>query len=267
MKEKNKKRSPLKEKPLRYAGQSLDEQIEDRLLDLLYWIFLPIVTLILVAGDWLRFLNPQPPERPILITIIALIFLGIGAFKIIRGLKEINRLKMARDGEKLVAEELQTLLREGATVFHDIIGNKFNIDHVVVSPHGIFLIETKTYSKPLKKDAVISFDEKQIYVDGIAVEREPIKQAKSLSKWLQDLLVQTTGKKFPIHPVILFPGWYTETTKRGQDFWVLNPKALPKFIANEALKIKDTDVHLIAYHLSRYVRANEMSKPYVPPKN
>lgn len=36
MKEKNKKRSPLKERPLRYAGQSLEEQIEDILLDALY---------------------------------------------------------------------------------------------------------------------------------------------------------------------------------------------------------------------------------------
>lgn len=267
MKEKEKKRSPLKDRPLRYAGQSLDEKIEEILLNLLYWFLLPGVAIILVIGDWIRFINPQPPERPILITIIAVILLAIGLFKIFRGIKEVNKLKMARDGEKLVAEELQTLLREGATVFHDIIGNKFNIDHVVVSKHGIFLIETKTYSKPVKKDAVISFDENQVYVDGQKVEREPIKQAKALSKWLQDLLTQTTGQKFPIHPVILFPGWYTDQTKRGQDFWILNPKALPKFISNEPVRIKDSDVHLISFHLSRYVRANEMSKSHVPPKN
>lgn len=254
MKEKNKKRSPLRDRPLRYAGQSIDEKIEDILLDVLYWFLIPSITIILVIGDWIRFFNPQPPDRPILITIIAVVFICVSIFKVFRGVKEVNRLKMARDGEKLVAEELQTLLRDGTTVFHDIVSDKFNIDHVVVSKHGIYLIETKTYSKPVKKDSVISFDENHVYVNGQIVEREPIKQAKNLSKWLQDLLLQTTGKKFQIHPVILFPGWYTEQTKRGQDFWVLNPKALPKFIANEPARIKESDVHLIAYHLSRYVR-------------
>lgn len=257
MKEKNKKRSPLRDRPLRYAGQSLDEQIEDKLFDLLYWFLLPGMTIVFVIGDWIRFLNPQTPTRPTLITIIAVILLTFGIFKIIRGLKEVNRLKMARDGEKIVAEELQTLLRNGAAIFHDIVGDKFNIDHVVVSPHGIFLIETKTYSKPIKKDAVISFDENQVYVDGKKVKREPIKQAKALSNWLQTLLFQSTGQKFKIHPVILFPGWYTEQTKKGQDFWILNPKALPKFIANEPIKIKETDVHLITYHLSRYIRTHK----------
>lgn len=225
------------------------------------------MTIILTVGDWIRFLNPQPPTRPILLTIIAVILLSVGIFRIFRGLKKVNRLKMARDGEKLVAEELQALLKDGGTVFHDIIGDKFNIDHVVVSTRGVYLIETKTYSKPIKKEAIISFDETHIYVDGYKVEREPIKQAKALSKWLQGLLMQTTGRNFPVYPVILFPGWYTETTKRGQGFWVLNPKALPKFIANEPLKINDSDVHLITYHLSRYVKVKEMSKSHVPTQN
>ncbi|MBL8102115.1 MAG: NERD domain-containing protein [Anaerolineales bacterium] len=255
---KTKKRSPLKDRPLRYAGQSLNEQIEDRLLDLLYWFFLPAMTIVLVIGEWFRFLNPQPAQKPILVTFVAIVLLGVGIFKIFKGIKEVNRLKMARDGEKIVAEELQTLLKDGATVFHDVIGNKFNIDHVIVSKHGIFLVETKTYSKPIKKDAVISFDENHLYVDGQKIQRGPIKQVKALVKWLQDLLLQTTGQKFPIHPVILFPGWYTEQIKRGQELWILNPKALPKFIANEPIKIKETDVHLIAYHLSRYIRTHEV---------
>ncbi|MBI5351919.1 MAG: NERD domain-containing protein [Chloroflexi bacterium] len=258
MKQKNKKRSPLKDRPLRYAGQSLNEQIEDKLLDVLYWFLLPAITIILVVSEWIRFINPQPPQRPIFITIIAIIFLVIGVFKIFRGIKIVNRLKMARDGEKIVAEELQILLREGATVFHDVIGDKFNIDHVIISKHGIFLVETKTYSKPVKKESTITFDETQVYVDGHRVEREPIKQAKSLSKWLADLLLQTTGQKFPVRPVILFPGWYTDKIKKGQDVWILNPKALPTFISNEPITLKDTDVHLVAYHLSRYVRTYEV---------
>ncbi|MBE7534216.1 MAG: NERD domain-containing protein [Anaerolineales bacterium] len=254
MKSKPEKRSPLKDKPLRYAGQSLDEQIEEKAFDLLYWFLVPVITTILVIGDWVRFINPRPAQQPIVVTVAALILLVIGAFKFFRGKREIGRLKMARDGEKLVAEGLQEMIKQGATVLNDIQGDKFNIDHVVVSKNGIFLIETKTYSKPIKKDAKITFTNEKVFADGKLIDRTPIDQAKALAKWLQELLIQSCGTKFNIRPVVLFPGWFIEPMKRGQEVWILNPKALPTFISNEPATLKDTDVHLIAFHLSRYVR-------------
>lgn len=161
---------------------------------------------------------------------------------------------MARDGERLVAEGLQEMIKQGATVLNDIQGDGFNIDHVVVSKNGIFLIETKTYSKPINKETKITSDNENVYVDGMAIERNPIKQVKALSAWLRDLLSQSTSKTFKIRPVILFPGWYTDKTKSGAEIWILNPKALPKFISNEPITLKDDDVHMVAFHLSRYVR-------------
>jgi hypothetical protein len=253
MKAKPKKRSPLKEKPLRYAGQSLDEQIEDKALDLMYWVVLPCFSIILAIGDWFRFFNPRPAQ-PIIITIVSIFLVAWGINKIIKGKKEIDRLKMARDGEKLVAEGLQEMIKQGATVLNDIQGDKFNIDHVVVSKNGIYLIETKTFSKPVKKEAKISFDNEYVFADGFLIDRNPIQQAKALTKWLQDLLLQSTGTKFAIQPVVLFPGWFIEPMKRGQEVWILNPKALPTFISNEPCILIDTDVHLVTFHLSRYIR-------------
>ena len=253
MKSRIEKRSPLKDKPLRYAGQSLDEQIEDKVLDLVYWILVPCVSIVLAIGDWFRFFNPRPAQ-PIPVTVITLILIAWGTYKIIKGKREVDRLKMARDGEKLVAEGLQEMIKQGATVLNDIQSDKFNIDHVVVSKNGIFLIETKTFSKPAKKESKISFDNEQVFADGFLIDRSPIQQAKALAKWLQDLLVQSTGLKFNIRPVVLFPGWFIEPMKRGQEVWILNPKALPVFISNEPVSLKESDVHLVAFHLSRYVR-------------
>ena len=253
MKTKIEKRSPLRDKPLRYAGQSTDEQIEDRAFSGLYWFMLASMSVALAITDWVRYLSPLP-SKPILISVIAVIATFIAVFVTISSVRDINRLKMARDGEKLVAEELIELIRQGATVFHDVRGHKFNIDHVVISPHGIFLIETKTYSKPIKKEAKISFDESHVFIDGKEYERNPIEQVKASTRWLQDLLKESTGVKFPIRPVILFPGWWTDPIKRGQDIWILNPKALPTFVSNEPIVLKDSDVHLAAFHLSRYIR-------------
>jgi hypothetical protein len=58
--------------------------------------------------------------------------------------KRIKELRLGRDGEKIVAEQLECLRESGAQVFHDVPGDGFNLDHVVISNHGIYAIETKT---------------------------------------------------------------------------------------------------------------------------
>jgi hypothetical protein len=198
MKSKTEKRSPLKDKPLRYAGQSLDDQILDRRDDYLQRLMMIFGFFVATVIAWYDYLNPTKLSL-LIIAIVGSAYLGVygllSAFSITKIFKEINKLRMARDGEQLVAEGLQELLREGAAVLNDIQGDKFNIDHVVISPHGIYLIETKTYSKPAKKESAISFDRKDVFVDRRVVDRQPIRQAKALSKWLQELLQKSTPEK------------------------------------------------------------------------
>jgi hypothetical protein len=264
MTNKQKKRSPLRDKPLHVPGQSIDNQIQDEWLDFYLYFLFPFILLAFMAATWLNQLAPRsssikiPPYVSTIITIVILfVVVGYCIYGVIRSFKKIRRLTMARDGERIVAEEIQILIRDGAAVFHDIVSDKFNLDHVVVSKHGIFLIETKTYSKPIDKEAKISFDEDHIFVDGKEYDRNPIEQVKASTKWLQNLIKESTGIKFAIRPVVLFPGWFIEPMKRGQNIWILNPKALPAFVSNEPITLKDTEVHLIAFHLSRYIRTFE----------
>jgi len=56
---------------------------------------------------------------------------------------KLDRLRAGFDAALAVGQELDRLMREGAWVYHDVLGDNFNIDHVVVSPRGIFAIETK----------------------------------------------------------------------------------------------------------------------------
>ncbi len=196
MKSKNNKRSPLKDKPLRHAGQALDEQIDDKAINLVMsWVVFPGIAIIFAALEWIRYLHPIPAQ-PIPITVFAIILVIISIFKITKGVREIRTLRMGSDGEKLVAEELLELVKQGSAILNDVQGDKFNIDHVVISTHGIYLIETKTYSKPIKKESTISFDSENVFVDGRVVDRRPIRQAKALSKWLQELLQKSTGENF-----------------------------------------------------------------------
>lgn len=262
----SKKRSPLKNKPLRYAGKSIDEQI-DKLFDNNLEPYLLISTLcIVMAGyEWLRFYLNSPPS-PKLTTFLAASVVLFSFFRIRKILKEVKLLKLGRDGERVVGEHLDMLREKGYKIFHDIVGENFNIDHVIISTKGIFVIETKTYSKPNDKEAKIHFNGREINVEGLKLSNNPIDQVTASSNWLRNLLKESTGKEFQIRPVIVFPGWFIETTDEGKksSCWVLNPRALPQYIENEKTSITTEDASLASYHLSRYVRAREKEQSTTP---
>jgi hypothetical protein len=249
----HRKRSPLREKPLRIPGQSLEYQIEDKIASIGMYIFIAAIFILVALLEWIRlFTNPRPqPAFPTILAVLVLIYVS---FKLVRLRKELVALRLGQDGERAVGEELQTLQKKDMAVLHDILGDKFNIDHIVVSNQGVFVLETKTYSKPIRENTTVRVENNQIFVNNKKYDRDPIQQVKNLSKWTRDLLEKSTGKNFPVRPVVLFPGWFVEKMKGGEEVWVLNPKALPTFIANEPNKISDSDVHLITFHLSRYIR-------------
>ena len=50
------------------------------------------------------------------------------------------------------------MIARDAAVLHDFPGEGFNLDDVVVHPSGVYYVETKTLSKPLKGQAKLFFD-------------------------------------------------------------------------------------------------------------
>ena len=148
---------------------------------------------------------------------------------------------------------------KGHRIFHDLLGDNFNIDHVIISTKGIYVIETKTYSKPVKGESKISFDGEKLTINKLGFQTKPITQVKAATKWLKGILLESTGKEFYFKPVILFPGWYVESTDQGKksEIWVLNPKVLPTYVENQRDRISKDDMMLASFHISRYIRTKE----------
>ena len=73
---------------------------------------------------------------------------------------------------------------------------------------------------------------------------------------LEELIVEIQGKWLPVRPVVVFPGWFVVPTAEAKtrDVWVLNPKAFPAFIEHSDTQLVEAGVHMVASHLSRYVR-------------
>ncbi len=250
-----KRKSPLKGKPLRYVGQSLDERIDKLIDDVLPYILTSFFMLLVAALEWLHYLGNIAPS-PRIITLIAVIFTVYSVYKVHITRKKIKSTKLGRDGERAVGQYLDDLREKGYRLFHDVPGESFNLDHVIISTKGVYVIETKTYSKPSSGKPTIKFDGDKLVLREYGALTEPITQVNAASNWLENLLLQTTGKKYSIKPVILFPGWYVESTGKGRksSVWVLNPKAFPHFLGNQPDLISKEDMMLASYHISRYVR-------------
>ncbi len=249
------KKSPLKEAPLRNPGQSLDEEVNylwDEKAFIYFFIIIGFLGMTIL--EWAQWFTKTTPN-PVGSTVIFLLVFSFCGYKLYQIKKQVNQLKLARDGEKIVGQFLDELREDGARILHDIKGKNFNVDHVIISEHGIFVVDTKTHRKPIKGDVRVRVDHDEVYVNNYLMERNPIKQCRALTKWIQDLLLESTGKLFPVRGVVVFPGWYVEHMTGKEDIWVLNNKALPTFIRNNAQKLAKEDVHLAFYHLSCYVRA------------
>ncbi len=249
--------NPLKDKSLRLPGQSLDEKLTE-FVDEKIGGFLVIIALalIFISLEWVRSYWIMPPH-PILVTIAGSIAIIFCSFRIRKNVRTALAIRQGRDGERIVGQQLEGLRTTGCVIFHDILGKDFNIDHVVVSLQGIFTIETKTWSKRNPQEE-IRFDGHSLIVNGHRPDRDSIIQSIAEANWLRRKLKESTGKEFQVNPVIVFPGWFVDpvSSKFAQEkgVWLLNPKALPKYIKNTPVILSNEDLNLATFHLTRYIQ-------------
>lgn len=256
---KNQKKSPLKQESLHYAGESLDVRIDDIVYEK---ILAPVIVIfflcILAILEWTKVFF-KIPNTPWLYSAIAMIFAVYYGIKIIKSIKEIKNIKLGRDGERIVGEALDELKTIGYKVYHDIVGDSFNIDHVIVGPAGAFTIETKTYRKQIGINPQIYYDGNKIKIDGVSANsqiKDPIKQAKGQMYWLEGFINDNVKIKTKVQPVVVFPGWFINQRDNNAEVLVSNEKALISRLKKASIILDETQINLIATHLESYNRNN-----------
>ena len=209
--------------------------------------------------EWLRF-KRQLPYSPWALTVLAAVVTAIAVWRFFVLRPTMRNLKLGLQGEIVVGQYLDRLHADGYQVFHDVQGQNFNLDHVLIGPAGVFTIETKTWNKSFA-DAKVTFDGECLLVAGKAPERDPIAQARAQVSWLRAQLRESTGKEFDVRPVIVFPGWFVEANYTAQrKLWLLEPKALPTFLSNEPPNLSTENRKLGSFHRSRIIRGAEQDR-------
>ena len=113
-----------------------------------------------------------------------------------------QNLKRGMRGERKVADALKRL-DDSYYVFHDVVigPHSSNIDHIVVGPNGIFVIETKNYSGEIVCEGdewyrVYGWDKVRIKSVSVQAKRNAaivggLLRRKGVHKWVQPLIVFT----------------------------------------------------------------------------
>ncbi len=252
------KKSPITDKLLRQAGQSVHEQLQSLVFEKLYSYGAMVMVLwVLTIFEWIQHFRSAPPA-PVPVTVLAA---GVTLFVLIRGygiLRQARRYRQGMHGEMAVGEYLDRLRAKGYRVFHDIPDAAGNIDHVIICDRGVFTVETKTMSKPVKGDPIVTYDGSAVSVDGSAANDRPIAQALAQASKLRKILKESTGHDYDVQPTVVYPGWYVEALPGAQSkTWVLNPKGLHKFIDNRPAVLSADRVKLAASQLGKFVRSIE----------
>lgn len=161
-----------------------------------------------------------------------LVILATGIYyghKMIADMPQSRRLKQAIRAEHATAQELSASLAGNNRIIHDIRAKDFNIDHVVITPAGVFAVETKSRMKPPGGNGTaavkVKYNGKQLEFPGWT-ETKPVEQAERQARWLANYLREATGDSFPVFAVLALPGWFIENTARVTDSMVrvINPK-------------------------------------------
>ena len=196
------------------------------------------------------------PRWPWLGLIAALMAFSYIFYSIFRVRPRMKALSLALEGERAVGQFLEELRDCGYKVFHDVPGDGFNIDHVIIGSAGVFSVETKTWSLPAVGRATLDFDGDTIRLAGKIADAAPVNQARAQASWLAELLVESTGRQYRVQPIVLFPGWYVR--KRGgarRDVRVLNPRVFSKYLRASRVALSQEMSSMASFHLSRYIQS------------
>jgi hypothetical protein len=248
---------------LRPAGHSLREQADELQADLMLYMTLSIC-IVTVAVTGLV-------DRPFGVVTVLFLLVIVGslfAAALLKSrsiVKDLDRRRLGLDGELATAEELNQLMRHGYYVFHDFPATeKFNIDHIVIGPAGVFAVETKAHAKPNRKgkEAVkVLFDGTQLEYPGGYCDKKALSQAQSQAVWLAEFLRKSTGKPVYVNALVSLPGWLVERRDKGKGVLPINPKEAAKAIVKRKAVLDEATVRQIAFQVEQ--RCRDL-KPFSP---
>jgi hypothetical protein len=182
------------------------------------------------------------PQLILLLLLVGLILLGVGVTYLSRSLSYRAGIR----GEEAVVEALKELDDSYYLINDIMVGEKRgNIDHVLLSPKGIFVIETKNYTGDVRceGDWWSKKGERRLYEI-----RSVSKQATNNADYLSGLIRRKLNLHIPIRPICVFTNPRVELKLRKPTTPVLRLPELAEFVreAPSMTTLGDSEIQAVS---------------------
>ncbi|WP_110670723.1 nuclease-related domain-containing protein [Salinicola halophilus] len=201
-------------------------------------------------------------------TLLAMIF----GFLILRDVQRVRRLTRSLACELAVGQALDHLIRPQATpyfVFHDFPADSYSIDNVLVTPQGVFVIQTMARDFPLDLDGTanktVAVESQRLRFPGWS-ERRTLGKVRMATVWLSHWIARHADLNVPVFGVLVLPGWTiddeTEHLGTRRDIYVLDGVDLAaKLTAMAPETLDDADRQRLVERLDKRSRRYRRSRP------
>jgi hypothetical protein len=215
--------------------------------------FVVALCVTLAVIEWLSYLT-HAPRRPIFFSLLAACALLAAFWRGSRlrrtvGMRRVQRVAIERN----IAEHLEDLRQRGARIFNDVHIGVRNVDHVVLSTHGIYVIEAKTWQKPWDTATIQLYGEQTIRVD-VAPDCNAVRPVGSAAQWLEGFFGEVMDNAPSVRGVVVFPRAWAPLASAQGVVCLIDPKTLPSFIRRQPQVLDARTVKTAAAHLSRHLR-------------
>ena len=193
------------------------------------------------------------------ISYLSIIIFAIGIKLLLDAYNKKENWNKGIKGGYIVANYLNQL-PEDYSVFNDVKfpGSYGNLDHIVIGPNGIFVIETKNYK------GFFIIEDKEWYYKGKYTQKarsQPGKQvitnSMSLKKFLMDNNVNMDG--IWIDSIVTLINKNFKIKQKPRHYNVLFHSTIPKFIQNSNKKIDDNILKEAILLIKPYTKKNSYS--------
>lgn len=212
-------------------------------------IVAPIVFLVL-AGVLVPLFLLIPAHREFYVGLLLGSFLGMYMAMVDSPPEWIDKWRRGAEGERQTAKRLRDLKRAGWHVLHDMQRPRWNLDHLVVGPGGVFLLDTKAWSGEIEiaggRVAVRHSDDP---LDSWS-RPSPSGFLKRAAADLSGLLRTATGIAVFVQPAVVVWGDFPARRVEDEGVSYLHGDELARWLRDQPSRLSPEVATRIAAHLA-----------------
>ena len=225
-------------------------QVENRLLGKLYLVELALGGLLLLVG---LFLYLTKGQFGLAILGATIVFIGFGHYiKSKQNKQEATALEAGAQGEAQTAQQLAASLDQTHYLFNDIVLRQglrsAQIDHLVICPHGIYVVETKNWRGRIEGHGDDAYWTQVKYADSSPIRlKSPVNQVRRQADTVARVLRNAGKAPDKIVPVVAFASTKTTLQVDSPQVPVVHVASLPQAISRHRSATEYTEAEVDAW--------------------